>query len=95
METPVEWKVLNPTAEYETVRYQRAPRLTTLSRKRVGLYWNGKVDGDKLLSALGGLLLEQSRDIQLIKFDLDHPLGPENIKRVAEGSDAVIGATGD
>ena len=95
MSVEVEWKVLNPTAEYETTLYSGAPRVDTLANKKVGLLWNGKAGADILLDALGERLQEQYEGIELIKFDLTVSIGPENIKQIGERCDAVIGAVGD
>ena len=95
MSTEVEWKVLNPTAEYETILYAGAPRVVTLANKKVGLLWNGKAGADILLDKLGERLQGQHEDIELIKFDLTVSIGAENIKQIGERCDAVIGAVGD
>ena len=44
MPAEVEWKVLNPTAEYEIIRYASAPRVSTLANKKVGLLWKWHYD---------------------------------------------------
>jgi len=95
MSAQIEWKVLNPKAEYEQIRYLRAPRIAALDNKKIGLYWNGKPGGDILLNTLGELLRERFKNIELIPLNLWHPIGAENIPKVAEQCDAVIGAIGD
>jgi hypothetical protein len=91
----IEWEVWNPVAEYETAVLAQSPRLTDLNGKTVGLFWNGKPNGDIFLEAIGKLLEGRFKDIKLIKFWLYISVGPENQKRMAEQCDAVIAAQGD
>ena len=91
----VEWEVLNPLAEYETPVFALSPRLTDLNGKTVGLYWNGKSNGNVLLEEVGKLLEERFKDIKIIKFWLHISVGADNQKRMAEQCDAVIAAQGD
>jgi hypothetical protein len=90
-----EWDVWNPLTEYETAMLTQSPRLTDLNGKTVGLFWNGKPNGDVLLEAIGKLLEDRFKDVKLIKFWLYISAGPENQKRMAEQCDAVIAAQGD
>jgi hypothetical protein len=91
----IEWEVWNPLAEYETAVLVQSPRLTDLNGKTVGLFWNGKPNGDIFLEAIGKLLEDRFKDIKLIRFWLYISVGPENQKRMAEQCDAVIAAQGD
>lgn len=90
-----QWEVLNPEAEYEISAQQIAPRLKDLNRKNIGLFWNGKPDGDVLLDAIGKLLEQRFKTIELNKFNLGIGAGPENVKQMAEKCDGVIAAIGD
>jgi hypothetical protein len=91
----LEWEVLNPLAEYERAVFALSPRLADLNGKTVGLFWNGKPNGNVLLEAIGKLLEERFKNIKLIKFWLHISVGPENQKQMAEQCDAVIAAQGD
>ena len=91
----VEWEVLNPMAEYETLVSALAPRLTTLNDRKVGLFWNGKPAGDVLLAAIETLLAERFENVKFTTFNLYISVGPENVKQMAERCDAVIAAIGD
>jgi len=91
----VEWEVLNPLAEYETPVFAPSPRLTDLNGKTVGLYWNGKSNGNVLLEEIGKLLEERFKNIKIIKYWLHISVGADNQKRMAEQCDAVISAQGD
>lgn len=91
----VEWEVLNPVAEYETPILALSPRLEDLNEKRVGLFWNGKPNGDLLLEAIGKLLERRFKNMKTTRYDLSVSVGPENRRRMAEQCDAVIAAIGD
>jgi hypothetical protein len=91
----VEWEVLNPDAEYETIVHTQAPRLGDLNNKRIGLFWNAKPSGDRLLSEIAQLLQQRFSGIELIKFDLYVGVGAENIKLMAQKCDGVVAAIGD
>ncbi|GAG61421.1 unnamed protein product, partial [marine sediment metagenome] len=45
----VEMGVLNPVADTKTEKFELASRLTDLSGKTIGLFWNAKSGGDILL----------------------------------------------
>jgi hypothetical protein len=91
----VEWEALNPMAEYETPILALSPKLANLNEKTVGLFWNGKPNGDLLLKAIGKLLEQRFKNIRTIKFNLSVSVGPESRKQMAEQCDAVIAAIGD
>ncbi len=91
----VEWEVLNPVAEYETPILALSPRLTDLNEKTIGLFWNGKPNGDLLLEAIARLLERRFKHIKTIRFNLSISVGPEKRRQMAEQCDAVIAAIGD
>jgi hypothetical protein len=59
MEGRVELEVLNPEGKIIKKGKSLAPRLETLEGKKIGLVWNGKPNGDKLLNEIGDLLKER------------------------------------
>jgi hypothetical protein len=92
---PVYWEVLNPESEYETSEQTIAPRLPGLQGKKIGLFWNGKPNGDILLNAIEKALEERLKVTDFHRFNLCIGVGPENIKRMAQQCDGVISALGD
>lgn len=42
-------RLVNPVAEQESKRFEPAPRVDDLRRKRIALVWNGKQNGEVLL----------------------------------------------
>jgi hypothetical protein len=91
----IQWEVLNPVAITENALHMGAPRLPDLNRRKIGLFWNGKPDGNVLLDAISKLLRQQFNDIDLINFNLRISVGTENIKLMAESCDGIIAAIGD
>ena len=47
-----EWSVLNPVADANIERRAGASRLDDFSGKRIGLWWNGKPNGDIFLNEM-------------------------------------------
>jgi hypothetical protein len=91
----VEWEVLSPNAECDVVFHEPAPRPLELNHKKVGLYWNGKPDGDVLLNAIGEVLQRRFTGIKPLWFNPGFPLTQETKKQIAERADVVISAIGD
>ena len=93
-------EVLNPVAEAEEKFIPPASRVTDLSGKRVGLYWNMKSGGDVALDRIEALLKERfpgistSRYIGSVGFMMRH-LTPGDAERVAQTCDMVVGTTND
>ena len=79
------------------------PRIKTLDGKKVGLWWNGKPNGDFLLNRVAELLEKKYKGINIIKFWEIDPSGTaqadkksdEVLDRIAKSSDIVIAAQGD
>ena len=91
----VEWEVLNPEAEYEVSVQKIAPRISNFHRGKIGLFWNSKPNGDVLLNAIGKLLKQRFKTIELVNYNLCIGVGPANIKQMAENCDGIISAMGD
>jgi hypothetical protein len=80
-----------------------APRINTFEKKRVGLLWNGKPNGDFFLNRVGELLKQRYKEVRIIKFwELD-PNGTaqadkksdETLDFIARNADFVITDSGD
>lgn len=91
----VKWEVLNPEAAYEIPVQNTASRLSDFHRKKIGLFWNGKPNGDVLLNAVGKMLKQRFKTIEIVYYNLCIGAGPENIKQMAGNCDGVIAAIGD
>ena len=91
----VKWEVLNPEAEYELSIQKIAPRLSDFHRIKIGLFWNSKPNGDVLLNAIGKMLKQRFKTIELVNYNLCIGVGPENIELMAKNCDGIIAAMGD
>jgi len=93
-----------PTGVVITDSHQAfAERIESFDRKKVGLLWNGKPNGDFFLHRVAELLTRSYQDIEVIKFWEVDPVGTAHPDRksdavldfIAERSDIVISAQGD
>jgi hypothetical protein len=91
----VQWQLLNPEAEYETLAQGTAARLGDLRGKTIGLFWNGKPDGDVLLDAIGKLFRERLKRVEIIRFNMSVCVGPDNVKKMVEKCDGIVAAVAD
>ncbi|MFC1971255.1 hypothetical protein ACFLV0_04955 [Chloroflexota bacterium] len=97
-------KVYNPTSVAATERPPDfATRINAFDGKRVGLWWNGKPNGDFFLNRIAELIEKKYKDIKIIKFWEVDPGGTAFsgeksttvLDYMAETSDIVIAAQGD
>jgi hypothetical protein len=95
MSDQIEWKVMNPTAQYDKIIYKQPQKIDAVDNKKIGLFWNGKVDGYKLLDNIGVLLNKKFKDVKIMRYDLCIGIGDEKIRQLAEECDAVIAGVGD
>ncbi|MFH1652372.1 MAG: hypothetical protein ABID87_09790 [Chloroflexota bacterium] len=91
----LELEAYNPEAEYERPVLVPAPRLSDLNHKKIGLFWNGKLNGDRLLDAVGRLLRAKFTGLEVSRYNLNINAGDANLKRMAQECDGVVAATGD
>lgn len=79
------------------------PRIKTLDGKKVGLYWNGKPNGNFFLNRVAELLDKRYKGIEIIKlWEIDptgtaHPdkKSDEVLDFIAKSADVVIAGQGD
>jgi len=90
------FKVLNPLGEEEGVEAFISPCIKDLKGRKVGLFWNGKHNGDVVLSGIGKRLKNKFEIDKLIRFDHGYEgIGSAAVKEIAESSDLVISSLGD
>ncbi len=99
MEIKTSIPIYNPTIEPKPEPAQRVPRDDTLSGKRIGLLWNSKVNGDKLmryvLEELRANGVNVSIAVELKKENYTRPALPETYDVLSEECDVVLAAIGD
>ena len=89
-------KVLNPRGEREAVSARGiSPRLTGLESKRIGLYWNGKQDGDYFWDTIEGLLKKKYPTATVLRYNGPGDLGEAMAARMAKEVDAFLYGVGD
>jgi hypothetical protein len=105
MEKAAKLTIVNPVAEarQETKQAERIPaaaRLKSLEGKTVGLYWNGKQQGEHGLAATRRQLEKLFPGVQFKDYlgdwgtNVRHS-SPKQFEQMAAECDAVIGATAD
>ncbi|MEE9274982.1 MAG: hypothetical protein V3V62_06725 [bacterium] len=91
--------IYDPTVEPEIDPARPAPREGALSGKRVGLLWNSKAGGDKLMRFVLEALRAGGADLSLaaeIKKEYDtRPASKAAYDEMAEKCDLIITAVGD
>ena len=92
------FKVLNPTAAPARGRSGIAPRPASLDDKTIGVIWNGRAYGDRILSEVLDLLKQRYR-VREVLFREKPFLGniaPEPLlAEIAARADAAITGVGD
>lgn len=89
--------VLDPTSEEAVTTHRRAPRLSSLAGRTVGLLDNGKLRVHELLNALETLLRTAHGVAEVLRFtkpDASRPMPPELLVAM-HACDAVIAGVGD
>lgn len=89
-------KVLNPRGEREPSPAKGiSPRLSTLEGKRIGIYWNGKPDGDYFWDTIEDLLKKKYPSVTVKRYNGPGDLGEELAARIAREVDAFFYGVGD
>jgi hypothetical protein len=97
----VNLKVLNPVAEI--VRKEEislAPRLSDLSGKTIGFYWNAKPSGDTINKATADLLGKKFKGMRFKNYfgsmgGVMRQASAEDVALMAKECDAVVGSLAD
>jgi len=90
------FEVLNPVGEEAVTEAFISPHVKDLNKKRIGLFWNGKHNGNIVLDRIGEILKKRFRVNRLIKFNHGYEgIGPAAIMEIVENSDVVISSLGD
>jgi len=90
-------KVMNPIGETNTEEsFQGGASMKDLTGKTVGLFWNGKHNGDVFLLKVVEILKERFKGMKIEKFDYGFEgVGDHAIREMADKSDFVLGAMAD
>jgi hypothetical protein len=89
-------KVLNPRGERESsVMRGISLRLSSLENKKIGIYWNGKPDGDYFWNTIEGLLREKFPTCTVIRYNGPGDLGEAFAAQIAGEVDTFLYGVGD
>ncbi len=89
-------KVLNPRGERESsVVRGVSPRLASLEGRRIGLYWNGKPDGDYYWDTIEDLLRKKFPTATVARYNGPGDLGEAFAAQIAKEVDTFLYGVGD
>ncbi len=89
-------RVLNPRGEREAAPARGiSPRLPTIEGKRIGLYWNGKPDGDYFWDTIEGLLENRFPTATVLRYNGPGDLGEALAAKMAKEMDTFLYGVGD
>ena len=96
----VNLEVLNPVAEKPKRKFELAPRLSGLSGKTIGLYWNAKPGGNILLERTGQLLSQKVKGIRVKTYNAVGSSGTayaslKDLETMSRECDGVVGTSAD
>lgn len=89
--------VYDPTEGPRGGEFKWAHREGSLAGRTVGLLDNGKMNSDKLLSAIGDLLREQEvKAVRMVRKPFPYrPADPEQLDELARSADLAVTGIGD
>ena len=88
--------VLNPRGEREaSIARGISPRLATLEDKRIGIYWNGKPDGDFYWDTIEELLRKKFPTAIVFRYNGPGDLGEAFAAQIAGEVDTFLYGVGD
>jgi len=89
-------KVLNPRGEREAVPARGiSRRVAKLDGKKIGLYWNGKPDGDYFWETIEGLLKKRVPTASVLRYNGPGDLGEALAAKIAKEVDTFLYGVGD
>jgi hypothetical protein len=88
--------VFNPRGEREAVPARGvSPRVAKLEGKRIGLYWNGKPDGDYFWDTIEELLKKKFPTARVLRYNGPGDLGETLAAKMAKEVDTFLYGVGD
>jgi hypothetical protein len=89
-------KVLNPRGEIDTSMIKGVnPRVPNLAGKTIGLYWNGKPDGDLFWDVIEKKLKKKFPKVSVLRYNGPGDLGDSMAPKIVKEVDALMYGVGD
>jgi hypothetical protein len=89
-------RVLNPRGEREAMPARGISlRVAKLEGKRIGLYWNGKPDGDYFWETIEGMLKKRFPTATVLRYNGPGDLGEALAAKMAKEVDTFLYGVGD
>jgi hypothetical protein len=89
-------QVLNPRGEIELPPVSApSARVSDLSGKKIGLYWNEKAGGNHFWNGIEKLLEQRLPDAAILRYRGAFDLGDALAAKIAEETDAFLYGVGD
>ena len=97
-----EWTLMSPVADVQVEQFKIANRVPDLNGKTIGLFWNGKPNGDVFLNEVADQLKARLSALKIVKMWEVKPEtrtiygnSRENLKFMAQNADFIIGSSAD
>ena len=88
--------VLNPRGEIAPLPVSvPRPRLSDLSGKRIGIYWNGKSGGDSFWNVIEQLLKQKFPTAIVVRYEGAYDIGDPLAAKMAKEVDTFLYGVGD
>jgi hypothetical protein len=87
--------VLNPRGKIDASPLGISPRVAGLEGKKIGLYWNGKPDGDYFWATIGGLLKDRFPTATVFQYNGPGDVGETLASKFAKELDVMMYGVGD
>jgi hypothetical protein len=97
-----EWVLMSPVGDVQVEQFKIAKRIPDFNGKTVGLFWNGKPNGDVFLNEVADALTAKFPGVKIVRMWDIKPVtrtawgnSEEDVKFMAANADLVIGASAD
>lgn len=97
-----QWILMNPVADTEARHFSMSDRASSLDGRTVGLFWNGKPNGDIFLNEVARHLEARFARVKIVSMWEARPEtrtfygnSADSLKFMAQNADLVIGTSAD
>ncbi len=97
-----QWVLMNPVADAQAGNFRMTDRASSLDGRTVGLFWNGKPNGDIFLNEVARHLEVKFARMKIVRLWEARPEtatfygnSAESLKFMAQNADLVVGSSAD